>query len=100
MMTRLNKRDRGNDIPENNLPILSSDDIPEVKGILDSESVEDITTTPVVRKHYFRQSSTNRSVRRSQKIAGKQPQYMGLLCHIEGGGDFFDVEALYNVVKR
>ena len=92
-MRRINKRDRDNS--ENNLPTLSPrvNEIPEVEEVTDSESEEDIATAPIIRKHSSRRVNTNKSVRRSQRIAGKQPQYMGLFCHIEGEGDVLDVEA-------
>ena len=84
MMRRINKHDR--DSSENNLPTLSPrvDETPEVEEATDSESEEDIVTTPIIRKHSSRRVNTNKSVRRSQRIAGKQPQYMGLFCRIEG----------------
>jgi hypothetical protein len=37
---------------------------------------------------------TNNSQRRSKRITGKEPQYMGLFCHVEGEGDVLDGEAV------
>ena len=68
--------------------------------ISDSESEADITPDHVPRRNKPQSSSENRGVRISQRIAGNQPQYIGLFCHVEGEGDILDIGAESNVVQR
>ena len=75
-------------LPTNKVPVPNSGliDFTEVEEGSDTEpeDEEEALTAPVLRKYSSRRTITGGSVRRSQRIAGKQPQYMGLFCHIEG----------------
>ena len=76
------------------------EELPDITPSSDSESEEDRIPDHIPRRHKPRSPPVNRGVRRSQRIPGRQPQYMGLFFHIEGEGDALDVDSVLNVVQR
>ena len=77
-----------------------SETTPKVEEILDitppsdSESEEDRIPDHIPRRHKPCSPHVNRRVRRPQWITGRQPQYMGLFCHMEGEDDVLDVDSV------
>ena len=76
------------------------EEIPDITPSSDSESEEDKMPDHIPRRHKYRSPHVNRGVRRSQRIAGRQPQYMGIFCQMEGEGDVLYVDSVLNVVHR
>ena len=102
VMRRLHRRDTNVDptmepIPETTPAI---EEVTDGTPPSDSDSEEDSPTEHVPRRNKPQLSSENREMRRSQRLAGKQPQYMDLFCHVEGEGVILDIDAVSNVVQR
>ena len=78
--------------------------VPGVEEASESESDQEDEMMPVLRKHTPRKSDKTRhatgSVMRSTRIKGREPQYMGLFCSMEGEQNVLDVAGVTNGVQR
>ena len=76
---------------------------PGVVDVSDSETEEgdrDGDRVENFRKNTPRRSGRLQSSRRSARIAGREPQYMGLFCSSEGKDDVLIIDDVSNIVQR